>query len=89
VTGQIEYRLVAAVRGIDPITTPWTKDRDQVVRDLGVIQDAQATGDPVRLPWLAVKDGGDVIVARIEERTPFNLGDLDTSGSFFTRDMKL
>jgi hypothetical protein len=60
------YRLLAQV-GDKRIEGPWSTDRAIVEQDLAQVHLAQATGEPLRLSWLAVASGSEVSVAHLEE----------------------
>lgn len=62
-----KYRLVVLV-GARQIESAWSLDHETVAAELQLIQEAQASGAAVRLPWLGIASGSDVTAAYTEER---------------------
>ena len=62
-----EYRLVAVVGGKD-IASAWKNGLQPMKDELQIVQDAQVSGQPIRLRWLGIASGRDVTAVFIEER---------------------
>lgn len=62
-----KYRVVLMVGGVR-VEGPWERDESVAVETLALIERAQMSNAPVRLPWLLVVTPNEISVAFVERR---------------------